>query len=317
MDGGVRIGESSRTLRPMGESTRERAVVRNFAAVLAAMIPLFAGCSSKGGEATDTSGAASTSFPNDQPAFDFVLGKGLTNFQAAGIVGNLDQESGVDPNAVQSGGPGRGIAQWSVGGRWDTDSGDNLVAYAAGQGAATSSLTVQLDFIWFELENFPSYGLAKLRATTNVTDATVAFETDFEGCGSCDQTARITYAEDVLKAYGADPVPGDAGAHDAALPPTHDAGDGGSSKDAGHTDSSSPVASDAAMPEPPPGTTGSGSTNDAGEPAPPLSATMTGASGGCAIAHAGDSGGDWSWLLALGVVFVRRSRRQAIVRITS
>ena len=42
--------------------------------------------------------------------------------QAAGIIGNLDQESGMDPTISQyDGGPGRGIAQWSTGGRWDTD----------------------------------------------------------------------------------------------------------------------------------------------------------------------------------------------------
>ena len=41
-------------------------------------------------------------FTNDQTAFDYFVGKGLASFQAAGIVGNLDQESGVDPNAVQA-----------------------------------------------------------------------------------------------------------------------------------------------------------------------------------------------------------------------
>ena len=68
-------------------------------------------------------------FGNDQASFDYFVGKGLTPFQAAGIVGNLDQESGVNPTAVQSGGPGRGVAQWSVGGRWDTSAGDNENAF--------------------------------------------------------------------------------------------------------------------------------------------------------------------------------------------
>src|ERR1700722_8349960 len=77
---------------------------------------------------------APVTFTNDQAAFDYFLGKGLANFQAAGIVGNLDQESGVNPTAVQSGGPGRGIAQWEVGGRWDTDANDNATWYAGQQG---------------------------------------------------------------------------------------------------------------------------------------------------------------------------------------
>jgi MYXO-CTERM domain-containing protein len=156
-----------------------------------------------GGEAvSSSSAAASTAFANDQTAYDFFLGKGLTNFQAAGIVGNLDQESGVDPGAVQAGGPGRGIAQWSVGGRWDTDANDNVLAYATKEGEASSSLTLQLEFIWYELTTFSGYGLGALQGSTNVTDATVDFETDFEGCGECDQSTRISYAESVLAAYG-------------------------------------------------------------------------------------------------------------------
>ena len=137
-------------------------------------------------------------FANDVTACNYFVGKGLTNYQSAGIVGNLDQESGVNPGAVQAGGPGRGIAQWSVGGRWDTDSNDNAVWYAGKEGQSVESLQLQLDFIWYELTTFSGYGLASLKASTNVTDATVTFETDFEGCGQCDQSTRISYAEGVL-----------------------------------------------------------------------------------------------------------------------
>jgi MYXO-CTERM domain-containing protein len=164
------------------------------------------GCGDAGpGEKTGTSEAPLDQpflFTNDKACYDYFVGKGLTNFQAAGIVGNLDQESGTDPNAVQQGGPGRGIAQWSVGGRWDTDSGDNAVAYANQTGQNVWSLNLQLDFIWYELTNFSGYGLGALKASTNVTDATVAFQNDFEGCGTCIQTQRIAYAQAVLNAYG-------------------------------------------------------------------------------------------------------------------
>jgi MYXO-CTERM domain-containing protein len=60
-----------------------------------------------------------------------------------------------------------------------------------------------------------------------VTDATVTFETDFEGCGECDQSTRITYAEAALSAYGADtvdastmtgPVVGEDAGEDAGAP---------------------------------------------------------------------------------------------------
>jgi hypothetical protein len=170
------------------------------ALVLAALL----GCA--GVELDASTQAATTAFANDKPAYDFFVAKGLTNFQAAGIVGNLDQESGVDPGAVQyGGGPGRGIAQWSVGGRWDTSNHDNVLWYAGTRGESSGSLNLQLEFIWYELTTF-GYGFAQLKATTNVTDATVAFMAKYEICGTCDQSQRVAYAKAVLAAYGAPPA---------------------------------------------------------------------------------------------------------------
>jgi MYXO-CTERM domain-containing protein len=168
-----------------------------------------AGCGDAGpsGPGERTATAQADLFANDVTACNYFVGKGLSNFQAAGIVGNLDQESGVSPTAVQSGGPGRGIAQWSVGGRWDTDANDNAEWYATQQGQSVDALTLQLDFIWYELTTFSGYGLASLKASTNVTDATVDFETDFEGCGQCDQSTRISYAEGVLPSCEASAAP--------------------------------------------------------------------------------------------------------------
>ena len=154
--------------------------------------------------------SASALTANDKTAFDYFLGKGLTATQAAGIVGNLDVESGIDPKAVQGGGPGRGIAQWSAGARWDTTAGDNVKSYASTNGADPLSLGLQLDFIWFELTTFPTYGLTKLRAATTVTAAVTAFAGSFEGCGACDTSARISDAQKALAAYGSD-APADGG----------------------------------------------------------------------------------------------------------
>ncbi len=158
------------------------------------------------GEDLGTTSSALTG--NDQTSYDFFIGKGLTSFQAAGIGGNLDQESSMNPLAEQEpSGPGRGIAQWSVGGRWDTDANDNVLWYATMQGESEWSLNLQLEFIWYELQTFSGYGLAQLQASTDVTAATIAFETYYEGCGTCDQSNRIAYAEAALAAYGSTPPP--------------------------------------------------------------------------------------------------------------
>ena len=141
---------------------------------------------------------------NDEIAFDYFVGKGLTERQSAGIVGNLIQESGspINPYADQPGGPGMGIAQWGEGGRWDTDSRDNVVWYVGLSARSRYSLTAQLDFTWYELSTFSGYGLADLRASTSVSTATTVFMQKFERCGRCATTQRIAYADDVLARYG-------------------------------------------------------------------------------------------------------------------
>ncbi|HEY8092039.1 MAG TPA: phage tail tip lysozyme [Polyangiaceae bacterium] len=162
-----------------------------------------AGCGGSPGEDVGSTDSASTVNANEKTAYQFFLGKGLKSYQAAGIVGNLMQESDVNPSISQyGGGPGRGIAQWSAGGRWDSDHDDNVAWYAAKEGQSRYSLTLQLEFVWYELTTFSGYGLGTLRGSTNVTQATVAFQNDFEGCGQCDESTRIAYAEAVLSAEG-------------------------------------------------------------------------------------------------------------------
>jgi Phage tail lysozyme len=141
---------------------------------------------------------------NDKIAFDFFLGKGLTPVQAAGIVGNLDQESGMSPTIWQyGGGPGRGIAQWSAGGRWDSGYHDNVAWYAAQQKESIYSLHLQLEFIWYELTSI-GYGFSKLKAATTVTAATLAFQDYYEICGACDASNRIAHANAALADFGKD-----------------------------------------------------------------------------------------------------------------
>jgi hypothetical protein len=170
---------------------------------LLASLPVVAGCSGAANdESLGNSGSAYSESGNEKTAFDFFVGKGLSENQSAGIVGNLIQESNVNPAVSQyGGGPGRGIAQWSEGGRWNSDYHDNVVWYAGTKGQSPYALGLQLDFIWYEL-TARGYGYGTLRTAPNVTDATIDFEVDFEGCGQCDQGTRIAYAQQVLSEFG-------------------------------------------------------------------------------------------------------------------
>ncbi len=139
---------------------------------------------------------------NARTAFNYFVGKGLTKIQAAGVVGNLMQESSVNPAAVEyGGGPGRGIAQWSVGGRFNTGT-TNLTKFAAARGGSKWALTTQLDFIWHELATVGGFGLPELRAATTLTAAVTAFQNKYEICGTCSQTKRMQYAQQALTDFG-------------------------------------------------------------------------------------------------------------------
>jgi DNA-binding beta-propeller fold protein YncE len=147
-------------------------------------------------------------FPNDETAFAFFLNKGLTDNQAAGIVGNLDAESRDDPTKAQVPcGPecAHGIAQWQSKGRWNHDRHDNMIWYAGTLPGKPSPTTLrpQLEFIWYELTKFPKYGLEGLRAARNADEATTVFARKYEQCGKCRIAGRLADARIALKDFAA------------------------------------------------------------------------------------------------------------------
>lgn len=152
--------------------------------------------------------------PNAAVAFDFFTRKGLSDFQAAAIVGNLQQESGINPRnhpASATAEQGFGIAAWHPD-RWQ-----NLQAFANGRDIW--ALDTQLDFLWHELQTVPSNGLSPLVASTTIEDATAAFQDNFERCGNCRPDKRIAYAKSALYACPAlkpPPAPSRGGALAAA-----------------------------------------------------------------------------------------------------
>lgn len=269
-------------------------LLRSVAAVVFAS--LLAGCGAADDD-EDVAEAEAALSANDKIAFAYFRGKGLSPVQAAGIVGNLDQESGMNPRIKQyGGGPGRGIAQWSAGGRWDTSRNDNAVGYAKKHGADVYALRTQLDFVWYELKTFPGYGLAPLKKAKDVTTATRVFMREFEVCGACAESKRVAFAKAALKAYGDDVVDPPKPAPAPAPPPPPspeppkpkpDAGAAPTTPDAGQ-DAGPPIstADAGADPSPTPATTPTtedepyadppeGDPSDAEDPEEPSSGSAT------------------------------------------
>ena len=135
-----------------------------------------------------------------QNVWQFFRNRGFSEEATAGIMGNLQQESGIDPTRSQNGGPAKGIAQWESG-RFN-----NLKDYAASRGTDWTDLDTQLSFIIIELNGLNNFwkGVKDLREFRLLTDcqlATEIFEKSFERAGEPNMEARYEYANYYLQQF--------------------------------------------------------------------------------------------------------------------
>jgi len=124
---------------------------------------------------------------------------GLTKTAAIGVVANLKAESNLDPGIKQiGGGPGRGLAQWEKGGRYDTDP-INLNKFADKKGTNWADLDTQIDFILYEMDKHPEYRKVKeqLNKTDSVEKATLIFLKKYEKAGTPHTDKRLKYAKEL------------------------------------------------------------------------------------------------------------------------
>lgn len=98
---------------------------------------------------------------NKKKAMDFFINKGLAKHQAAGLVGNLIRESGLNISAVNPYSGAVGIAQW-LGSR------KNKLFNTYGK---NPSFEQQLEFVWQELNSSHKKGLQTLLNSQTVDEA--------------------------------------------------------------------------------------------------------------------------------------------------
>jgi len=160
-----------------------------------------------------------TGSDNTQKAFNYFKGKGLTNEQSAGILGNMTQESSVNPERVEdravnelgapstskdptvSGRYGWGLIQWTPGSKIINSLDQaGITTVPEGQpGRHVYDLDVQLDLVWWHLENIaPTTArnvLPGLKETTTVEQAVLYFEQKVEGAGNPALGKRLKFAK--------------------------------------------------------------------------------------------------------------------------
>ncbi|BCG66385.1 tail length tape-measure protein [Staphylococcus phage vB_SsapH-Golestan101-M] len=148
-----------------------------------------------GGSASDVGGEGA------EKIYKFLKGKGLSDNQAAAVMGNLYQESKLDPNAVNSSSGAYGIAQWTGARKTGLDN------FAKKQGKKSSDLDVQLDYLWKEMES--GYDADMLRnagwsENASLEKNTTAFANGFERMGADEamMSTRTNQAKAYKKKYG-------------------------------------------------------------------------------------------------------------------
>ncbi|EGO8519030.1 hypothetical protein ELZ36_05045 [Enterococcus faecalis] len=126
---------------------------------------------------------------NAWAVWQFLKSKGYSEQATAGILGNMEQESGIMPDIDEGGGgPGYGLVQWTspIAG----ESGRAYVQRLLGQAGISGdyrNITTQLKLLDWHMHNgqyIPSaaypYSVSEFKALTDIGTATMAFEANFE-----------------------------------------------------------------------------------------------------------------------------------------
>jgi len=149
----------------------------------------------------------STNLPgrnNKEKVWNYLVGElKLNDKQAAGVMGNMEQESNFNPKAVNPTSGAYGIAQWYAGRK------TALQNFAQEKGKSISNLGVQLEYLKKELEgNYKSSVYEPLKNANSVAEATRIWLEKFEipctpgsGCDA-EMNIRLPKAQDYFDKYG-------------------------------------------------------------------------------------------------------------------
>lgn len=124
-------------------------------------------------------------------AVKFFMGKGWTKEQAAGIVGNLIQESGLNPMAYNRAENAQGIAQWRN---------ERVAKFEQKyrKSIFDASFREQLEYVDWELNNTERRAGNLLRQTRTAAEAAIVVDHYYERSAKLHTQSRINYANQLL-----------------------------------------------------------------------------------------------------------------------
>ncbi|WP_062991891.1 phage tail tip lysozyme [Nocardia anaemiae] len=123
--------------------------------------------------------------------YKYLLSKGFTPAQAAGILGNMQVESGFDTGAYNPAEGAIGLCQWEGGRR------TNLEAFAAAQGKSVTDWHVQVDFMMHELQGTESGAYGQIKSANSAGAAAAAFDQYYERSSGEARGQRVANANSI------------------------------------------------------------------------------------------------------------------------
>jgi len=119
----------------------------------------------------------------------FLRGKGLPSAAIAGILGNIQIESGFNTGAANASEGAIGLAQWEGGRR------TALQNYAAQHGMHETDLNAQLGYLWQELSGPYSGVLSQLKTATDPAAAAAIWDGQYEVSSGQARDQRVAAAQ--------------------------------------------------------------------------------------------------------------------------
>jgi hypothetical protein len=126
---------------------------------------------------------------DERIAMQYFMSQGWTQAQAAGIVGNLIQESNLNPASHNLRENAQGIAQWTPRGRRQ-----QIVEQYLGRPILTTTFEEQLGAIQWELTTVESNAGNRLRLATTPEDAAQIVDQFYERSAGTERSIRINHA---------------------------------------------------------------------------------------------------------------------------
>lgn len=152
-----------------------------------------------GGETFTYDGAIS-----DRPAyaFEFYRNKGVPDAMAAGLVGNLMQESGADINPAAVGDNGNAFGS----GQWNGPRKQAYMNFARARGADPTDFDTQLEYLWHEGQTSEKGAWDAMMGAATPEEAALIGSTRFWRPGTPYNERRQAYAKAVYANRRANPT---------------------------------------------------------------------------------------------------------------